>query len=349
MVSPGGARLSNALRRGVVDGDPLARVPAERAAQAPEPTSRARYVQFTTLLDREQLPGQRSDVLEWPYVEGLPDRRGDAPSHDAGRGPLRQNAARPERSAHSPGGAVEIRVQGCKSIVSIKLTERQPATSWNRAAPDEYGFYANVNPAVDHPRWSQATERRIGELRRRPRCHSTAMRRRSPASTAGWTCGRATDDARASEDDVAAARCHRRRAGWPEARPGSRPAVVAGGLIPLAVLGVRAGAGSLGPDPVAEALNQLGLLALVLLVASLAATPLKLVLGLDLSAAYPQGARAARLLLRVRPLPDVCDRRSGPRRARDRRGHHGAPLHPRRLRSRSSCSSRSRPRRPRAC
>ncbi|KYF95525.1 sulfoxide reductase catalytic subunit YedY, partial [Sorangium cellulosum] len=133
-----------------------------------EPTSRARYVQFTTLLDPAQLPGQRSDVLDWPYVEGL---RIDEAMHPLtflavglyGKSLLGQNGAPIRLVVPWKYG-----FKGCKSIVSIKLTERQPRTTWSQAAPDEYGFYANVNPAVNHPRWSQATERRIGELRRRP-------------------------------------------------------------------------------------------------------------------------------------------------------------------------------------
>ncbi|WP_437620086.1 protein-methionine-sulfoxide reductase catalytic subunit MsrP [Sorangium sp. So ce1151] len=133
-----------------------------------EPTSRARYVQFTTLLDPAQLPGQRSDVLDWPYVEGL---RLDEAMHPLtflavglyGKSLLGQNGAPIRLVVPWKYG-----FKGCKSIVSIKLTERQPRTTWSQAAPDEYGFYANVNPAVAHPRWSQATERRIGELRRRP-------------------------------------------------------------------------------------------------------------------------------------------------------------------------------------
>ncbi|KYF93958.1 sulfoxide reductase catalytic subunit YedY, partial [Sorangium cellulosum] len=133
-----------------------------------DPTSRARYVQFTTLLDPERLPGQRSDVLDWPYVEGL---RIDEAMHPLtmlavglyGKSLLGQNGAPIRLVVPWKYG-----FKGCKSIVSIKLTERQPKTTWSQAAPDEYGFYANVNPAVDHPRWSQATERRIGELRRRP-------------------------------------------------------------------------------------------------------------------------------------------------------------------------------------
>ncbi|AUX25373.1 sulfoxide reductase catalytic subunit YedY [Sorangium cellulosum] len=133
-----------------------------------EPTSRARYVQFTTLLDPERLPGQQSRVLDWPYVEGL---RIDEAMHPLtmlavgiyGKTLLGQNGAPIRLVVPWKYG-----FKGCKSIVRIQLTERRPRTTWSEAAPDEYGFYANVNPAVDHPRWSQATERRIGELRRRP-------------------------------------------------------------------------------------------------------------------------------------------------------------------------------------
>jgi len=133
-----------------------------------EPTSRARYVAFTTLLDPTRMPGQRRAVLDWPYVEGL---RLDEAMHPLailaaglyGRPLPNQNGA-PLRLV-TPW---KYGFKGIKSIVKIRFTETQPATTWNLAAPDEYGFYANVNPAVDHPRWSQATERRIGEFRRRP-------------------------------------------------------------------------------------------------------------------------------------------------------------------------------------
>jgi methionine sulfoxide reductase catalytic subunit len=133
-----------------------------------EPTSRARYVQFTTLLDPAELPGQRSAVLDWPYVEAL---RLDEAMHPLamlavglyGKSLLGQNGAPIRLVVPWKYG-----FKGCKSIVSIKLTEQRPKTTWNQAGPDEYGFYANVNPAVDHPRWSQAAERRIGEIRRRP-------------------------------------------------------------------------------------------------------------------------------------------------------------------------------------
>jgi sulfoxide reductase catalytic subunit YedY len=132
-----------------------------------EPTSRAKYIVFTTLLDPEQMPEQRGDVLNWPYVEGL---RLDEAMHPLailavglyGKVLPNQNGA-PLRLV-TPW---KYGFKGIKSIVKIRLTEAQPPTTWNMAAPREYGFYANVNPAVDHPRWSQATERRIGELRRR--------------------------------------------------------------------------------------------------------------------------------------------------------------------------------------
>jgi len=133
-----------------------------------EPTSHAKYVAFTTLHDPEQMPGQRRDVLPWPYVEGL---RMDEAMHPLtllavglyGRVLPNQNGAPLRLVVPWKYG-----FKGVKSIVRISLTRDRPPTTWNLAAPDEYGFFANVNPAVDHPRWSQATERRIGDLTRRP-------------------------------------------------------------------------------------------------------------------------------------------------------------------------------------
>lgn len=132
----------------------------------PEPS--ARFVSFTTLYDPEQMPGQRRRILDWPYAEGL---RMDEATHPLtlmatglyGRPLLPQNGA--------PFRLVvpwKYGFKGGKSIVRIHFHAEQPATTWNLAAPNEYGFYANVNPEVDHPRWSQARERRIGELRMRP-------------------------------------------------------------------------------------------------------------------------------------------------------------------------------------
>ena len=133
-----------------------------------EPTSNAKYVAFTTRLDPEQMPGQRFPVLDWPYVEGL---RLDEAMH-----PLTILAVGLYGRVlpNQDGSPIRLVVpwkygfKGIKAIVKIELTRDLPRTTWNEAAPDEYGFYANVNPAVDHPRWSQATERRIGELERRP-------------------------------------------------------------------------------------------------------------------------------------------------------------------------------------
>ena len=132
-----------------------------------EPASAARYVAFTTLLDPAQMPGQRSRWLDWPYVEGL---RLDEALH-----PLTILAVGLHGRVLPNQNGAPIRLvvpwkygfKNAKSIVKITLTREQPRTTWNLAAPDEYGFYANVNPAVDHPRWSQATERRIGETGRR--------------------------------------------------------------------------------------------------------------------------------------------------------------------------------------
>jgi sulfoxide reductase catalytic subunit YedY len=133
-----------------------------------EPSSRAKYVAFETLFDPEQMPGQRRAVLPWPYREGL---RMDEAMHPLtilavgmyGRVLPNQNGAPLRLVVPWKYGFKSI-----KSIVKIRLQETQPETTWNQEAPGEYGFYANVNPDVDHPRWSQARERRIGELTRRP-------------------------------------------------------------------------------------------------------------------------------------------------------------------------------------
>jgi len=126
------------------------------------PTSRAKYVAFKTVYRPAEMPGQRFPVLDWPYVEGL---RMDEAMH-----PLAFMAVGlyGEALPNQNGAPLRLVVpwkygfKGIKSIVEIRFTERQPPTSWSLSAPREYGFYANVNPAVDHPRWSQAQERRIG-------------------------------------------------------------------------------------------------------------------------------------------------------------------------------------------
>jgi sulfoxide reductase catalytic subunit YedY len=135
---------------------------------AVEPLSSAKYVAFQTLLDPKRMPGQKSDVLDWPYVEGL---RLDEAMH-----PLAILASGIYGHELPPPDGAPIRLvvpwkygfKGIKSIVKIKLVADQPRTTWSAYAPNEYGFYANVNPQVDHPRWSQASEQRIGEAGRRP-------------------------------------------------------------------------------------------------------------------------------------------------------------------------------------
>ena len=127
-----------------------------------KPTSRARYVEFTTLQDPRQMPGQRYQILNWPYVEGL---RMDEAMHPLA---LMVVGVYGQVLPNQNGAPLRLIVpwkygfKSCKSIVKINFVERQPQTAWNVATPHEYGFYANVNPAVDHPRWSQAKERRIG-------------------------------------------------------------------------------------------------------------------------------------------------------------------------------------------
>jgi sulfoxide reductase catalytic subunit YedY len=132
-----------------------------------EPNSKAKYVEFTTLVDPERFPGQRRGVLDWPYVEGL---RLDEAMH-----PLTLLAVGLYGEELLPQNGAPIRLvvpwkygfKSVKSIVSIRFSETPARTTWMKSAPREYGFYANVNPKVDHPRWSQASERRIGEFRRR--------------------------------------------------------------------------------------------------------------------------------------------------------------------------------------
>jgi sulfoxide reductase catalytic subunit YedY len=133
-----------------------------------EPTSDAKYVRFETLYDPDQMPGQNSRWYQWPYVEGL---RLDEAVNDLtilatglyGKSLLPQNGAPIRLVVPWKYGFKSI-----KSIVRIDLVTEMPASLWMTAAPNEYGFYANVNPNVPHPRWSQASERRIGDLNRRP-------------------------------------------------------------------------------------------------------------------------------------------------------------------------------------
>ena len=133
-----------------------------------EPLGSARYLAFQTKLDKETMTGTRLPYLNWPYAEGL---RLDEALH-----PLAILAVGlyGDILPNQNGAPIRLVVpwkygfKGAKSLVRLTLTEKQPVTAWNQSAPNEYGFYANVNPTVDHPRWSQARERRIGEFMRRP-------------------------------------------------------------------------------------------------------------------------------------------------------------------------------------
>ncbi len=147
-------------------------IPLAAVLKRVEPTSQAKYVEFTTLVDPEQFPAQRKGLfslssLDWPYTEGL---RLDEAMHPLtlltfgmyGKVLPNQNGA-PVRMVIP----WKYGFKSAKSIVRIRVVSEEPKTAWNKAQSSEYGFYSNVNPAVDHPRWSQATERRIGEFRRR--------------------------------------------------------------------------------------------------------------------------------------------------------------------------------------
>jgi methionine sulfoxide reductase catalytic subunit len=132
------------------------------------PTTKAQFVEFTTILDMSQMPGQQRNVLQWPYVEGL--RMDEAMNPLA----LLCFGMYGEDLPNQDGAPLRIVLpwkygfKSAKAIVKIRFTEKQPLNTWNISAPTEYGFYSNVNPNVDHPRWSQAKERRLGEFSKRP-------------------------------------------------------------------------------------------------------------------------------------------------------------------------------------
>ena len=147
---------------------PWVGIPLNTVIKQAEPQASAKFVAFQTVSAPDQMPNQKRDVLDWPYVEGL---RMDEAMH-----PLTILAVGLYDDAlpNVDGAPVRLVVpwkygfKGIKAIVKISFTDQMPPTTWNKMAPNEYGFYSNVNPQKDHPRWSQATERRIGEFRKRP-------------------------------------------------------------------------------------------------------------------------------------------------------------------------------------
>lgn len=142
---------------------PWVGIPLAKLIDWAEPTGNAKYIEFVSLADPDQMPGVRVPVLDWPYTEGL--------RLDEARHPLSLLAVGLYGEALLDQNGAPLRLvvpwkygfKGIKSIVTIRFTEKMPVSSWMRANAHEYGFYSNVNPEVDHPRWSQATERRIGE------------------------------------------------------------------------------------------------------------------------------------------------------------------------------------------
>jgi methionine sulfoxide reductase catalytic subunit len=142
-------------------------IPLASMLKAVSPRTGAKYVAFTSLADPVQMPGVRLPVLDWPYREGL---RIDEAMHPLAFIAVGMYGRRLPAQNGAPLRLVvpwKYGFKGIKSIVRIDLVDRQPTTAWNASAPREYGFYSNVNPGVDHPRWSQASERRIGEFSRR--------------------------------------------------------------------------------------------------------------------------------------------------------------------------------------
>jgi sulfoxide reductase catalytic subunit YedY len=142
-------------------------IPLANFIKRMEPTSKATHVKFYTANDTKQMPGLRSDTLDWPYVEGL---RMDEAMHPL---TILVVGLYGEALPNQDGAPLRLAVpwkygfKHVKSINKIEFVTKEPLNTWQRQAPREYGFYANVNPEVDHPRWSQATERRIGEFFKR--------------------------------------------------------------------------------------------------------------------------------------------------------------------------------------
>ena len=147
--------------------------PLNKILKKVSPTSKGKFVKFTSILDPEQMIGQRFPILDWPYKEGL---RIDEAMHDL---TIMVTGLYGKKLPNQNGSPFRLIVpwkygfKSSKAIVNIKLVEKMPTSSWMKASPNEYGFYSNVNPRVDHPRWSQATERVIGESIISPRIPTT--------------------------------------------------------------------------------------------------------------------------------------------------------------------------------
>jgi len=178
---------------------PWVGIPLSALIKQADPLPSAKFVAFQTVSAPDQMPNQKRDVLDWPYVEGL---RMDEAMH-----PLSILAVGlyDEVLPNVDGAPLRLVVpwkygfKGIKAIVKISFTDQMPPTTWNKMASNEYGFYSNVNPQKDHPRWSQATERHIGEFRKRPTLCSTATAIRLRAFILVWTYRKITDETAAGK------------------------------------------------------------------------------------------------------------------------------------------------------
>ena len=291
---------------------PWVGVPLADVLKRFKPTSKAKYVAFKTVMRPAEMPGQRYDVLEWPYVEGL---RIDEAMHPLailavglyGKTLPNQNGA-PLRLI-TPW---KYGFKGIKSIVEIRFTERQPPTSWNISAPHEYGFYANVNPKVDHPRWSQARERRIGGGLFESRV-ATLMFNGYEQEVAALYKGMDLEEilsraeARPTADPAVCRRLVVRRV--------LKPALFVLCLLPLASLVWRAfeiGGTNLGANPVEKIQDTLGQWGLRFLLITLAVTPLRDWFNAPWLIQLRRMLGVYRLLLRAAALPDLADPGPGP-------------------------------------
>ena len=261
---------------------PWAGIPLSALLDAVRPTAGAMYVAFETLLDPSRMPGQHGDALDWPYLEGL--------RLDEARNPLAILAFGLYGRELPPQNGAPVRLvtpwkygfKGIKSIVKVTLTDMQPPSTWHDRAPREYGFLANVNPAVDHPRWTQATEQRIGEVRPPPDAAVQRVRRAGgPPVREHGPPGELLSAAALPARPPAADAAGRWTRQFSEDFPVSfwRLAVVVNGFVPLAILALDAATGGLGAGGVNTALHVTGLVSLVFLVGSLAVTPVRVLTG----------------------------------------------------------------------
>jgi hypothetical protein len=278
-------------------------------------------VEFVTLADKAQMPFLGSRVLDWPYVEGL---RLDEAMHPL---TLLAFGMYGEVLPNQNGAPVRLVVpwkygfKSAKSIVKIRFTEKEPATAWNKAAPQEYGFYSNVNPLVDHPRWSQATERRIGEdgSVRQEAQDLDVQRLRSAGGSALFGDG----PAQVLLSTGRSVAMNRFLLHW-----AAKPVVFLLATGPTAWLVLAAAADLLGANPAEALIRSLGDWTLRMLCLVLAVTPLRVWTGWSALARFRRMLGLFVFFLCAAAPAGLCLVRHGLRRRRDPAGHCQAALHP---------------------